>query len=74
MSGGMVGDDLIQPGPGRVSAAQLTFHVLLADPLDDRPPTDTPQIDVYEGDVTSGASGEGCGLPAVFAMPGKLFV
>lgn len=66
---GMVGSDLIQPGPGGVSAAKLAFHVLLAGPLDDRPPTNTPHIDVHESDVTSSTSSEGCGLTTLFTTP-----
>jgi len=64
---GMVGDNLIQLGPGRVSAAQLAFHVFLAHPLDDRLPADAPHIDVDESDITGGASSEGCILTALLA-------
>lgn len=67
MSTGVFGDNLIQLGSGGISTAQLGFHVLLAGPLDDRPPTDTPHIDVYESDITSGASSKGCILTTLFA-------
>ena len=69
---GVVGEDLIQLGPSRVSAAQLAFHVLLSDPPDDRPPTNAPHIDVYEGDITSGSSSKGCVLTTLFAMPRRI--
>jgi len=71
--GGMVGDDLIQLGPVGISAAQVAFNVLLACPLDDGPPTDTPHIDVHEGDVTSGTSSKGCVLTALFPTPRRAF-
>ena len=67
----MIGDNLIQPGPGRVSTAQLAFHVFPAHPLDDRLPTDAPHIDVNEGDITGGTSSEGCVLTTLFAVPRK---
>ena len=71
MLGGVLGDDLIQLGPVGVSAAEVAFDVLLAHPLDDGPPTDTPHVDVYEGDVASGASSKGCVLAALFPAPGR---
>lgn len=67
---GMLGDNLIQLGPGRVSAAQFGFHVFLTHPLYDRLPTDAPHIDVHEGDITGGASSKGCGLTTLLATPG----
>ena len=70
--GGVVGDDLIQLGPVGIPAAQVGFNVLLAGPLDDGPPTDTPHIDVHEGDVTSGTSSKGCVLATFFPTPRRV--
>jgi len=70
---GVVGDDLIQLGPIGVSTAQVAFNVLLADPLDDGPPTNTPHVDVHEGNVTSGTGSKGCVLATLFPMPGFCF-
>jgi len=67
----MVGDDLIQLGPGGVSTAQVAFHVLFAEPLDNRLPTNTPHIHVYECDITSGASSKGCVLTTLLTTPGR---
>jgi len=74
----MIGDDLIQLGPIGVSTAQLGFHVLLADSLDDGPPANTPHIDVHEGDITSGTGSKGSIVTALFATlvgndPGDFF-
>ena len=68
---GMAGDNLIQPGPGRVSAAQLAFHIFPTQPLDNRLPTDAPHIDVHEGDIAGGASSKGCIVTALLAIPGR---
>jgi len=67
----MVGHNLIQFGPGGVSTAQVAFHVLLAEPLDDRLPTNAPHIHVYECDITSGASSKGCVLTTLLTTPGR---
>ena len=69
MLGGMVGDDLIQLRPVGISAAQVAFDVLLSGPLHNCPPTDTPHIDVHEGDVASGASSKGCVLATLLPTP-----
>ena len=67
----MIGDNLIQPGPGRVSTAQLAPRIFLTRPLDDRLPTDAPHIYVHEGNVMGGTSSEGCVLTTLLAMPGR---
>jgi hypothetical protein len=67
----MIGDNLIQLGPGRVSTAQLALHVFPTHPLDDRLPTDPPHIDVHEGDITGGTSSKGCVLATLLTTPAK---
>jgi hypothetical protein len=66
----VVGNDLIQLGPVGVSTAQLGFHKLPAGPPDNRPPPNTPHIDVHKGDVAGGASSKGCVLTTLFTAPG----
>jgi hypothetical protein len=69
----MIGDNLIQLGPGRVSTAQLAPRVFLTYPPDDRLPTDPPHIDVHEGDITGGSSSKGCVLTTLLATPASIF-
>ena len=69
---GVVGDDLIQLGPVGVSTAQVAFDVLLAEPLDDGPPSDPPHIDIHEGDVTGGTSSKGCVLATLLPTPERV--
>jgi len=71
--GGVVGDNLIQLGPVGISTAQVGFNVLLAGPLHNGPPTNTPHIDVHEGDVTSGTSSKGCVLATLLPAPRRVF-
>lgn len=73
MLSGVVGHDLVQPGPVGVPTAQLAFHVLLADPLHDRPSTDAPHIDIYEGDIASSSGSKGCVVATLLATPGRIF-
>ena len=69
----MVGNDLVQLGPIGIPTAQVAFNVLLAGPLDDGPSTDTPHIDIHEGNVTSGTSGKGCVLATLFPTPERVW-
>jgi len=64
---GMVGDDVIQLGPSGISTAQLGSRVLPANPPDDRLPTDTLHIDIYEGNITSDAGSKGCVMTTLLA-------
>ena len=67
----MIGDNPTQLGPGRISTAQLAFHVFLTHPLDDRLPTNSPHIDVHEGHITGSASSKGGVLTTLLAVPGR---
>jgi len=64
---GVASDDLIQLGPGRLSAAQLAFRVFLSQPPNDRLPADAPHIDVHESNVASGAGSKSRVLTTLFA-------
>ena len=66
---GVVSDDLVQLGPGRVSTTQLASRVFLTQPSNDRLPADAPHIDVHESNITSGTGSEGCVLTAFFTTP-----
>lgn len=68
----MVGDDLVQSGPVGIPTAQLAFHILPAEPPDDRLPADALHIDVHEGDVTCGASSKSCVVTALFSTPERI--